>query len=339
MKTSVSPSNRRRQGAILAIGGLLAALAGSAARAQTTPGHLDSSFATGPNSDSTILAMALQANGQVVVGGLFTQFRGADRNVVARLDSDGTLDSFDPGLAISGYNGAAPVVAAVAVQPVDQKVIVAGIFNVLNQPAGGGVARLNTDGSLDAAFNAGTGVLDDGGTVGQAYALAITAGNQILVGGSFQTFNGAALAGLVRLNSDGSVDTTFNAGGTGITANAYGGSVNSIVVQSNGQIVIGGYFSAYNGTPAGCVARLNANGTLDTSFNVGAGADEGVTAVAVETGGKVLVGGGYNDFDGIDDGVHLVRLNTDGSLDTSRRCRPCSARGSIASSRNPMARR
>ena len=298
-------------------GALLLTLSASISHATPTPGSQDSTFAVGTQSDSTILAMALQANGQVVVGGLFTQFRGSDRNAVARLNANGTLDTFNPGLAISAYSGSTPVVAALAVQPVDQKIIVGGIFNVLNQTPGGGVARLNPDGSLDAAFNVGSGVVDDGDSVGQVYALAITADNQILVGGSFQTFNGVAVAGLVRLNAlDGSVDTTFNPGGAGITANSYGGSVNSIVVESTGQIVIGGYFSAYNGMPEGCVARLNADGTLDTTFKSGTGADEGVTAVAVQTGGKVLVGGGYNDFDGFDDGTHLVRLNTDGTLDT-----------------------
>ena len=137
------------------------------------------------------------------------------------------------------------------------------------------------------------------------------------MGGAFQTFNGVSTAGLVRLNADGSVDTTFNPGGTGIAANDYGQDVRSIVAPGNGTIVIGGHFSAYDGQSAGSVARLNADGTLDTTFNVGEGVDDGgVYAVAVQSNGQVLVGGGFNDFDGLDTN-HLVRLNTDGSLDTS----------------------
>jgi uncharacterized delta-60 repeat protein len=281
-----------------------------------TPGDEDTSFATGPTANSTILALALQPNGQVLAGGIFTAFRGAARNEVARLNPDGSLDSFDPGLALSGYNGASPAVSALALQPNGQ-VIVAGIFNVLNQQPGGGVLRLNPDGSLDSTFDAGTGVYNDGDVVGQADVVTVLPSGQILVGGAFQSFNGVPLAGLVRLNPDGSVDPTFNPGGEGITANSYGGDVKTIVALSNGQILIGGHFSAYNGTSAGCVARLNANGTLDPTFNVGIGADVAVYTLAVQANGQVLAGGGFNDFDNATIDSHLVRLNTDGSLDTS----------------------
>ena len=285
------------------------------ARAQS-PGTQDTTFGDGTAADGAFYALTLQSNGQVLVGGSFTSFRGASRNAVARLNTDGSLDGFNPGLAFSGYNGALPTVQAVAVQA-DGKILAAGSFTVLGQPAGGGVVRLNTDGSLDTTFNAGTGVVDDGGQVGTAYALAVLPGGQILVGGAFQTFNGVGVAGLVRLNADGSVDTGFNPGGAGIAANNYGQDVRSIVALGNGTIVIGGHFSAYDGQSAGGVARLNADGTLDSSFNVGEGVDDGgVYAVAVQSDGKVLAGGGYNDFDGLDTN-HLVRLNTDGSLDTS----------------------
>ena len=198
----------------------------------------------------------------------------------------------------------------------DGKILAAGSFTVLEQSGGGGVVRLNTDGSLDGTFNVGTGVVDDGGSVGTAYTLTVLPSGQILVGGAFLTFNGVSAAGLVRLNADGSVDTTFNPGGAGVAANDYGQDVRSVAVPGDGTIVIGGHFDAYDGQAAGSVARLNADGTPDSTFNVGDGVDDGgVYVVAVQADGKVLVGGGYNDFDGLDTN-HLVRLNTDGSLDT-----------------------
>ena len=280
-----------------------------------TPGGQDPAFAVGNDANGRVYALAVQGDDQVIVGGAFTTYDSASRNCVVRIHTDGSLDSFSPGLAISGYNGAAPSVQAVALQT-DGKVLAAGIFTVLNQTAGGGVVRLNPNGSLDATFNVGTGILDDGGTVGSAYALAVLSNGQILVGGDFQTFDGVATAGLVRLNANGSVDTTFNAGGAGITGNDYGLGVRSIFVQSDGRIVIGGYFSAYDGNAAGSVARLNPNGTFDATFNVGTGvSDGGVFAVAVQSNGQVLAGGGYNTFDGASV-QHLVRLNADGSLDT-----------------------
>jgi uncharacterized delta-60 repeat protein len=284
-------------------------------RAQSA-GDEDTTFATGPQADSTILALALQPNGQVLAGGIFTNFRGAARNEVARLNPDGSLDSFNPGLALSGYNGASPAVNALGLQANGQ-VIVAGIFNVLNQQPGGGVLRLNADGSLDGTFDAGTGVNDDGGTVGQADAVAVLPSGQILVGGAFQSFNGVPVAGLIRLNPNGGVDPTFNPGGAGITANSYGGDVKCILVQPNGQILIGGHFAAYNGTAASCIARLNADGTLDHTFDAGIGADVAVYALAEQANGQILVGGGFNEFDNATIDSHLVRLNPNGSLDTS----------------------
>ncbi len=278
-------------------------------------GTQDPAFADAAQANGSAHAITLQTDGQVLVGGSFTTFRGASRNSLARLRADGSLDTFNPGLAFSGYLGTTPSVQAVAVQA-DGKVLAAGSFTVLNQPGGGGVVRLNADGSLDASFNVGTGVVDDGGQVGTAYTVNVLPNGQILVGGAFATFNGVGTAGLVRLNADGSVDPGFNAGGAGITGNSYGRDVHGVVVQGDGRIVLGGHFSTYDGQSAQSVARLNANGTPDASFNVGSGvSDGGVFAVAVQGDGKVLGGGGYNTCDGISV-AHLVRLNVDGSLDT-----------------------
>ena len=166
----------------------LALAAAPAARAQG-PGDQDGSFATGPDANGSVRALALQPNGQVLAGGAFTTFRGQARNGVARLNADGSLDTLNPALALSGYNGGGPTVLALALQPNGQ-VIVGGQFDVLNQIAGVGLARLNADGSLDASFNAGIGVYDNGGSVGQAEALAVLPNGQILVGGAFTNFNG-----------------------------------------------------------------------------------------------------------------------------------------------------
>jgi uncharacterized delta-60 repeat protein len=280
------------------------------------PGDQDDSFATGPAADGSVYALALQPNGQALVGGAFTAFRAAPRIAVARLNADGSLDSFNPGLALSGYNGGTAAVRALALQANGQ-IIAAGIFNVLGQKPGGGVARLNADGSLDASFNVGTGIVDNGGSVGQAEALAVLSNGQILVGGAFLSFNGVNVAGLVRLNADGSLDASFNPGGAGITSNGFGGDVKAIAVQPDGRILIGGGFRAYDGIAIGGIARLNANGTLDASFNPGSGVDYAVEAIALQADGRILVGGNFNVFNGADvSKTHLVRLNADGSLDT-----------------------
>lgn len=294
----------------------------SAVQAQTS-GSQDPTFASGPEADNTVLALALQPNGQVLAGGLFSQFRGQPRNCLARLNPDGSLDSFDPGPALTGYtdsrfrpgdaNNGVPKVYALAVQP-DGKVIVGGNFSVLNQTPGGGLARLNADGSLDSTFNAGSGaVYGEFSQVGQVNCLAVLPNGKILVGGTFESFNNVSPPGLVRLNADGSVDTTFNPGGGGLN-----GNVRSIAVQSNGQIVIGGNFVLSNsGLSDSCIARLNADGTLDQSFSVEFGPDLNIYAVAVQSNGQVIVGGNFNSFDDSGAPNHLLRLNTNGSVDAS----------------------
>jgi uncharacterized delta-60 repeat protein len=312
-----SSAHRLLRSTLPLLGGALLAFAPSISLAQS-PGEQDHTFATGAGADANVLAILLQPNGQVLAAGVFDTYNGVARAGIVRLNPDGSLDTFNPGLALTGYSGGAPTIDALGLQA-DGSVIVAGLFDVIGQTPGNGVARLTPAGALDSTFNAGSGGYDDGGSVGSTEAVAILPSQQILVGGDFATFNGTGLAGLVRLNADGSVDPTFNAGGTGITGNGYGtggGDVTSIVQVSNGQILIGGHFSAYNGTPASCIARLNADGTIDNTFQVGEGPDEGVNVLAVQANGQILVGGGFNNFDGVNV-PNLVRLNTDGSLDTS----------------------
>jgi uncharacterized delta-60 repeat protein len=299
-----------------AAGGALLLFGAAMTSFSQSPGEQDPSFAVGSGGDNNVLALALQPNGQVIVAGNFDSFDGSAQSGIARLNPNGSLDpTFNPGLALTGYSGGAPTINAVALQA-DGSVIVAGIFDVEGQTAGSGVARLTPAGALDPTFNVGSGSYDDGGSVGASYATAVLPSGQILVGGNFLTFNGVGLAGIVRLNTDGSVDTTFNPGGTGVTPNGYGEAVTSIVPLANGQILIGGGFSAYNGVAEGCIALLNADGTLDTAFADGTGPDESVTALAVQANGQILVGGGFNNFDGVN-APNIVRLNTDGSLDTS----------------------
>ena len=293
-------------------------LAAASARAGN-PGDEDTSFTVGPTADGSVLAVKYEAaTDQVLAGGTFQTFRGVSRTALARLNADGSTDTFTPGLNISAYNGGTATVDAIDIDPAGN-ILAAGIFNVLGQTPGGGVARFDALGNLDTHFDVGSGVLDAGGTVGQAYAIvALTDGsNKILVGGSFLDFDGVGSAGIVRLNSDGSVDGTFNPGGAGVSYPDSAPDVRAIAVQSDGKILVGGTFTAYNGvTTSRDIIRLNADGTLDTTFASGTGADAGsVEAVTLE-GSQVLVGGNFISFDGATV-PSIVRLSSVGALDTS----------------------
>jgi len=175
--------------------------------------------------------------------------------------SDGTEDtSFYTNLG-TGFNNQ---VLSTTTQS-DGDILVGGSFTALDGNTKNRLVRLNADGTEDTAFytNLGTGF----GNVVQAVALQ--SDGDILVGGSFTTLDGNTRNGLVRLNSDGTEDTAFYANlGTG-----FAGSVIALAVQSDGDIIAGGFFSSFNGNTRNRLVRLNADGTEDTAFytNLGTG--------------------------------------------------------------------
>jgi uncharacterized delta-60 repeat protein len=140
--------------------------------------------------------------------------------------------------------------------------------------------------------------------------LALQNDGKILVGGSFTTANGVSSPGIARLNTNGSVDTTFNVG-TGAN-----GNVQTIALQSDGEILIGGAFNLVNSSTHYGIARLQASGTLDNSFAPTGPYDEveSVNAIAIQPNGSVVFGG---NFVGVDDYYYpfLARVLSTGSLD------------------------
>ena len=186
-------------------------------------------------------------------------------------------------------NGTGSYVYSVAVQA-DGKVLVGGDFTGYNGTTGQNrIIRLNADGSRDATFaRTGTGFNN------AVYSLAVQADGKVLVGGDFTTYNGTAgQSRLIRLNADGSRDAAF-ATGTGFNS-----TVNSLVVQPDGKVLVGGNFTSYNGTTAEPPARLNADGTRDAAFATGTGFNTSAcSSLAVQADGKVLAGGDFTTYNG-----------------------------------------
>ena len=270
-----------------------------------TPGSPDTTY----NSfgfNNTVYALALQSNNQLLAGGDFTKADGVPRQRIARLNSDGTLDSSF--LLPSSSMGANGTVRSIAVQA-DGRILVGGQFTTFNNVTLNYIARLNADGSLDSLFKPGSGANN------AVYALSETLVNgqsKVLVGGSFASLDDHTFNSIGRLNSDGSPDSTFN---PGLGAN---GTVYALALQPDGKVVIGGDFTAVNGnTNFNHVARLNTDGSLDLSFNVGTGANASVRAISLQLDGRILLGGLFSSVNGNTNFNHVARLNANGSADAS----------------------
>ncbi len=259
-------------------------------------GSLDTTFDPGSGFDGTVFELALQPDGKVVAGGSFNNYNGTARNRIARLNADGSLDTtFDPGTGI-----ATGLINTLAVQP-DGKIVVGGGFTSYNGTARNRIARLNADGSLDTTFDPGTG------SNKVIFSLILQPDGRVLIAGGFTAYNGTARRRIARLNTNGSLDTSFNSS-IGCDSTADG-----LAIQPNGKILVGGFFNNYNGTARNRVVRINADGSLDTSFTPSTGFDEYVASFAIQPNGKILAGGAFSLFNGVSRNG-IARLNTDGSL-------------------------
>jgi uncharacterized delta-60 repeat protein len=256
----------------------------------------DRGFGSGDGANSTIYTTSIQSDGKIVITGSFTSYNGTTRSGIARLNTDGSLDAgFNPGTGANSY------IKTIAIQS-DGKIVIGGEFTSYTGTARNHIARLNTDGSLDASFNSGTGANSD------IYITAIQSDGKIIIGGNFTSYNGTARNSIARLDTDGSLDASFNPG-TG--ANSY---IKTIAIQVDEKIIIGGNFTSYNETANSFIARVNTNGTLDAGFNPGIGANRYIETTAIQSDGKIIIGGGFTSYNGTARN-RIARLNADGTLD------------------------
>lgn len=260
-------------------------------------GSLDSGYNLSFRAWGTVNGLAAVPGGKLLVTGTFNFIRGKSSPLgLSLINADGTVDPlFNPGG--SGANG---TVSAAGVGP-DGKIVITGFFSSYNGISVNGIARLNTDGTLDRGFNPGAGLTG-------ANTIAVLPGGRIFVGGSFVTVNGVARGRVAVFGADGTLDPNF-AAGLGASSTVYASAV-----QPDGKIIIGGNFSTYNGTPAGRIVRLNPDGTLDPSFILGAGGNGDVTAIALQANGQIVIGGNFTVFNA-SPRSGVARLNANGVLD------------------------
>ena len=274
-----------------------------------------------------VLATVVQPDGKIIIAGNFSTVQGEPRQNIARLHADGTLDmGFDPKPDYTVYS--------VAVQS-DGNVLLGGQFTTL-QPNGAAtatarryIARVNADGTLDTVFDPSANSV--------VYSVAEQADGKVLLGGAFTTLqpNGAAAATarqyIAQVNADGTLDTVFDPRANSV--------VYSVAEQADGKVLLGGYFttlqpnSAATTTARRYIARVNADGTLDTVFDPSA--NNVVFSVAEQADGKVLLGGYFttlqpNSAAAATARRYIARVNTDGMVDTGFDPKPNSIVYSVA---------
>ena len=284
-----------------------------------------SNFTAGGTStgiNSLPKSIVIQSNDQILLGGNFDDFNTNSRNYILRLNSDGTEDTtFYANLApVGGFNTSISTIA----EQSDGKILVGGNFSDFNGNYRGYLVRLNSDGTEDTVFY--SNLTSGGFTTGfntSINTIAIQSDGKILVGGNFYDFNSNVRNYLLRLNSDGTEDTTFYAnlisGGdnTGLDS-----SVQSIAVQPDGKILVGGDFSHFNGEQHNYLLRLNSDGTEDISFNsnliYNSNSFNGpIYSITIQPfDNKILIGGNFSAFKG-NERNNLIRLNPNGTEDVN----------------------
>jgi uncharacterized delta-60 repeat protein len=279
-------------------------------------GSLDNSFGAGGKAlgaGREISEIALQTDGKIIaVGG----------NTIARYNGNGSLDaSFGAGGIVTTNSSARA--SSVDIQA-DGKIVAAGDYAVFCDEEGCYydffLARYNANGSLDISFDGdGTVTTELGSYYDVANAVAVQPDGKIVAAGTGYDDAGAFSFAVVRYNSDGSFDASFD--GDGKVTGIFGSfsSATSVVLQSDGKIVVAG--TAYDTESDFALVRLNADGSLDASFD----ADGKLTTdfgyydfgndVALQANGKIVAAGVSNSILSTD--FALSRYNPDGSLDTA----------------------
>ena len=267
-------------------------------------GSLDSSFNfEGAGFDDHAFVLKLLSDGSFLVGGSFGSYNGSSVSRLAKLNSDGSLDTaFSGNVALNNHVLAIHVLSS-------GKIYVGGNFSER-------IVRLNSDGTTDETFDVGAGFNS------RVSGIEVDSNGKVVVGGWFNAYNDSPCSrGIVKLNADGTLDAGFSVEGDGL--NSTEGVVQCLAIQSDGKIVAGGWFNQYDGNRQGHIIRFNADGTKDSTFVTGLGfGDDGpwngqrVQDILLGNNKIICVGGLYNY--GGKALYGFAKLSLTGSLDSER---------------------
>jgi len=299
----------------------------------------------------TIYQILVDSNSNIFIGGRIVEYNGTERQFIVKTNSSGTLlTEFNLGLSINqtqdvtcmgfnssgdllyaGYNldslvrinsttGARQQTIATVNETITQskfiidntndKIYIGGWFTSIQGISAQRLARLNLSAmTIDTSFNTTTGFVN----TEDVQDMVLQPDGKLIVLGQFTSYKGVSINRIVRLNSDASIDPTFQTSGAtfGFNGNI---SRNCTVLQSDGKVIVGGAFTTYSGVTSNRIIRLNSDGTIDNTFTIGSGFNAAVTCVALQSDRKILVGGSFGAYSGLSN-AYIVRLNTNGTKD------------------------
>lgn len=251
-------------------------------------------------TDAPIHALQLLSGDHLVFGGEFTDAGGFARNRLARTDGHGIMDE----TLDTAING---IVTTVVRLPTHQWLI-GGDFTQFDNATRTGLALMNSIGSVITPLSGSA----DAQLNGVPLAMAALPSGEIVIAGEFTSAYNAGAGYVIRTNGDASQRSPF----ANFSADA-NDTVRALAVQQDGKIFIGGDFSQVGGINRAGIARLNADGTLDATFNALLSGGAEVRAIALQRDGKVVIGGTFSSASGTLRN-HLVRVNgAGGVLDTT----------------------
>jgi uncharacterized delta-60 repeat protein len=257
----------------------------------TPSGKIDWTYNVPFGANEDVRTSAIQQDEKIVLGGNFTQYNNTSKSRIVRIDETGKLDTtFNIGKGFNGY------VRSIKIQQ-DGKILVGGDFTKYDTSQSNHLARILKNGKIDNSFQLGSGVN------GKINSIAIQDNGKILICGDFDKVNNVNRKGIALLNTDGSVDQSFDPKS----------GANKILVCNalkNGKFLIGGSFISYNNKPISGLARINSDGSLDSNFTTEKGLTE-IYAIKTTKDNKIVIGGNFKTSKY----RFYTKLNENGSLD------------------------
>jgi uncharacterized delta-60 repeat protein len=276
-------------------------------------GSLDSTFNVGTGPNGHVITVVTESSGKIVIAGQFTSYNSVSSNRIVRITNSGSRDaSFNIGTGLDNY-GASIATGQVIVSP-DNSVYVASNFTSYSGSLNANrIVKIQPSGAIDTTFITATSSFNNTAIGFNAVSTALVqSGSSVVVGGFFSSFKSPVINRGAMIDLTGALSSSFNIGATG-----FNGVIQTFATQSDGKILAGGGFTSYSGSTINRIIRINTNGTIDTTFNVGTGANGNINDIRVQDDGKIIIMGILNTYSGSAVASNMTRLNTNGTIDTT----------------------